>query len=219
MATGSGRSLHVFDMDGTLLRSTAVIELARHFGDHALGHEIETRGMAGRMTDREFWQATLEICEGASEADIDAAFLGAAWMDGVRETFADIRARGDVAIVVSQSPAFFVRRFALWGVHETYGSDVELGRELPEVILLASAAKVTITRDALARHGLTEQDCVAYGDSLSDVDLFRWLPRTVGVNPTPDVAALATTSYLGTDIRDAYALGRGLLATATAEAS
>jgi phosphoserine phosphatase len=212
-----GRALHVFDMDGTLLSGAATVELARHFGRLDAGTAVEARYHAGTISDNEFWQTLLDICGEASEAELDAAFQGAPWMHGVAETFADIRARGETAIVISQSPAFFVRRLEAWGAHETYGSQVEIGIPLAEDATLTADAKVAITEAALARLRLGPEQCVAYGDSGSDVGLFRWLPHTVAVNATPAIAELATAHYTGADLSAAYALGRGLLSAASTE--
>jgi phosphoserine phosphatase len=209
---GAARCLHVFDMDGTLLRSTATIELARHLGQLEGGQEIEELWFEGKITDTEFWLRLLDMCKGASGADIDEAFDNAPWMAGIAETFADIRSRGEAVIVISQSPAFFVRGLERWGAHETYGSAVELGRPLSDSATLLSETKVKITESALAIRNLSAQQCVAYGDSSSDLGLFATLPHTVAVNPTPELEALAATRYVGTDIREAYSLGRQLIA-------
>jgi len=198
-------------MDGTLLRSTATIELARHLGQLEGGQEIEERWFEGKITDTEFWLRLLDMCEGASAADIDEAFHNAPWMTGIEETFADIRSRGEAVIVISQSPAFFVRGLERWGAHETYGSAVELGLPLSESATLLAETKVAITESALAIRNLSAQQCVAYGDSSSDLGLFATLPHTVAVNPTPKLDALAATRYVGTDIREAYSLGRQLI--------
>ena len=209
--SGHGRRLHVFDMDGTLLRGAATIELARHFGKPTVGQDIESRWLAGSISDQEFWQILLDICAEATEADLDAAFQSACWMTGIVDVFTDIRARDEIAIVITQSPAFFARRLQRWGASETYGSDVEVGRPLPPSATLLPEDKVRITKDVLGRHRLTEHACVAYGDSSSDLDLFAWLPHAVAVNPSPAVAELASASYVGTDLREAYSIGRGLL--------
>ena len=217
VANGSGRVLHVFDMDGTLLSGAAVIVLARHFDKLDLGEDVEARYLAGAVSDTEFWQTLLDICGAASEADLDAAFHAAPWMRGVAETFADIRARGEIAIVISQSPTFFVRRLEAWGAHETYGSRVEIGVPLADDATLTVDAKVAITEAALARYDLSPEECVAYGDSGSDVGLFRWLPHTVAVNAAPAITELAAAHYTGTDLAEAYALGRALLAAVPSE--
>ncbi|MDP9888663.1 HAD family hydrolase [Pseudarthrobacter enclensis] len=202
-------------MDGTLLRSTATIELARQLGQLEGGQEIENLWFEGKITDNEFWLRLLDMCDGASDADLDEAFNNAPWMTGIAETFADIRSRGEAVIVISQSPAFFVRGLERWGAHETYGSAVELGLPLSESATLLAETKVTITEAALAIRNLSVQQCVAYGDSSSDLGLFATLPHTVAVNPAPALEALASTRYVGTDIREAYSLGRQLIASRT----
>lgn len=207
--------LHVFDLDGTLLRGTASIELARQMGRLDAGEEIEQQWVDGRISDDDFWLRLLEICQSASAADLQGAFDNAPWMDGVAEVFADIKARGEAAIVISQSPSFFVRGLETWGASETYGSTVEVGQPLGESVTLRPMAKVTITRSALAARDLQVTDCVVYGDSTSDIELFKTFPHSVAVNATPVVAALAAASYVGTDIREAYALGRRLLSGKT----
>jgi phosphoserine phosphatase len=71
---------------------------------------------------------------------------------------------------------------------------------------------VEITLDVVKRLGLSLSDCVAYGDSTSDVELFRELRRTVAVNATPATKALAAKAYEGHDMWEAYQIGRALLA-------
>lgn len=207
--------LHVFDMDGTLLRGTATVELARQMRQLEVGEEIERRWSDGSISDNEFWLKLLEICQHATAADLQNAFDKAPWMDGIAQTFADIKARGEDAIVISQSPTFFVRGLELWGASETYGSTVELGQSLGNSATLMPMVKVTITASALAERNLSPIDCVVYGDSSSDLELFRTFPNSVAVNPTPVLASLAATRYVGTDIREAYALGRQLISRTT----
>lgn len=213
----SGCVLHVFDMDGTLLRGAATLELARHFGEPAIGEAIESRWLAGRISDREFWETLLDICGEASEADLDAAFHQSPWMSGIAEVFGDIRARGETAIVISQSPGFFVDRLQRWGADETYGSDIDIGRPVLDGATLSADAKVAITKAALDRLGQAPEACVAYGDGTSDLDLFGWLPHTVAVNSSPVIAELAAAAYTGTDMREAYRVGRQLLASDPAD--
>jgi phosphoserine phosphatase len=68
----------------------------------------------------------------------------------------------------------------------------------------------------MERYGVGQDDCVAYGDSASDIPLFRRLRNTVAVNGTNSLKAVAAASYDGTDLRGAYQRGRGLLEERTA---
>jgi phosphoserine phosphatase len=72
--------------------------------------------------------------------------------------------------------------------------------------VLSAAAKVLIADRLCAKFGLTRDDCVAYGDSLSDKDLFGVVPVSVAVNADRHLSGLATHSYVGKDLWDAYEL-------------
>ena len=56
--------------------------------------------------------------------------------------------------------------------------------------------------------GVTRAECVAYGDSLSDKDLFSAVPVSVAVNADRHLTGLATHSYMGMDLWEAYELVR-----------
>jgi Haloacid Dehalogenase superfamily, subfamily IB, phosphoserine phosphatase-like len=208
--------LHVFDMDGTLLRGAASVEIARHLGTYEEADRIEQAWLRGEITDAGFWERMLPLWAGMTEADIDAAFAAAAWIDGVREVFSDIRRRGEHIAVISQSPHFFVRRLEGWGAHRTYGTDVVPHEPQREVRMLTRQHKVDITMTLIEELGITEKECVAYGDSTSDTLLFERLPYSVGVNCSPLLRETATVCFDGDDIRGAYELGRQLLEGARA---
>lgn len=203
--------LHVFDMDGTLLRGAGSVELARHLGTYEPADRIERAWLRGEITDVQFWERMLPLWADVSDAEIDAAFAASAWMDGVREVFDDIRSRGEHIAVISQSPHFFVRRLEAWGAHRTFGSDVVPNTPTRKERLLTLQHKVDITLALLDELGITDQECVAYGDSTSDTLLFARLPYCVGVNCTARLREHATVCFEGDDIRGAYALGRQLL--------
>lgn len=72
--------------------------------------------------------------------------------------------------------------------------------------VLSAAAKVLIADRLCVEFGVSRDDCVAYGDSLSDKDLFATVPVSVAVNSDRHLAGLATHSYVGRDLWDAYEL-------------
>lgn len=203
--------LHVFDLDGTLLRGAASVELSRHLGTFEPANAIEAGWLAGEIDERGFWERMVPLWEGVAESEVDAAFAGAAWIAGVREVFADVVARGERAIAISQSPHFFVRRLQGWGVYRAYGSRV--GPDVPagQWRTLTGEDKVAITRAVLDELGLAEDGCVAYGDSGSDMELFARLRHSVAVNATPALRERAAVVYDGDDLWEAYTLGRDLL--------
>ncbi|MEU7045729.1 HAD-IB family phosphatase [Streptomyces varsoviensis] len=202
--------LHLFDMDGTLLYgSAAAIEISRQLGLEREIAELEGAFLAGGMTPPEFAVQACELWGELREEQVAAAFANAPWLAGIREVWAEIRARGERCAVISLSPSFFVERLLDWGVDEARGSrwpSVPFREPVDPAGILDVAAKVRIADELCERFGLTRADCVAYGDSMSDVALFAALPVSVAVNADHHVRDSATHAYTGRDLREAYEL-------------
>ncbi|WP_438487014.1 HAD family hydrolase [Streptomyces sp. S186] len=205
--------LHLFDMDGTLLHgSAAAVEISRQLGLDREIAELEREFAAGALTPAGFAQRACALWAAElTEAQVAAAFEGAPWLAGIRDVWADIRARGERCAVISLSPGFFVERLLAWGVDTAHGSRwpaVPLREPLEPAGILSSSAKVRITDELCARYGLTRDDCVAYGDSMSDSELFAVVRESVAVNADHHVSGLAKYAYTGRDLREAYELVR-----------
>ncbi|MEC4015775.1 HAD family hydrolase [Streptomyces sp. H27-D2] len=204
--------LHLFDLDGTLLYgSAAPVEISRQLGLVEEIGELE-RAFAGRLLPPpEYARLVRELWADLTVEQVAAAFDGAPWLAGIREVWADIRARGERCAVISLSPNFFVERLLGWGADATYGSrfpTVPFREPVDLAGILAPAAKVRIADELCAKFGLTRADCVAYGDSMSDVELFGALPMSVAMNADHHVSDLASHTYTGRDLREAYELVR-----------
>ncbi|MFI7020009.1 HAD family hydrolase [Streptomyces sp. NPDC050164] len=200
--------LHVFDMDGTLLRgTTASLEIARRLGclpdllrleaDFAAG-AVDTRGFAAEIC-RLWHELTPELA-----ADV---FARAPWIDGLAHVLADIRRRGERSIVVTMSPDFFANRLRAYGIDEVVASrfpPLPLRAAPDPAGILTPADKVTAVERVRTALGLTRDSCIAYGDSGSDIPLFQELNHTVAVNADHALRALARYQYDGNDLRVAY---------------
>jgi len=204
--------LHVFDMDGTLLhRTTAGLEIARRLGCLQDLLDLEASFAAGTIDTRAFSAATAALWQGITIEVVAEVFRASPWIGGLPEVLADVRKRGEHSLVITMSPDFFAEQLLDLGVDEVAASrfpPLPL-REIPDPVgILTPADKVTIVAATLARHGLTAEQCVAYGDSGSDIPLFRWLPYTVAVNAAAELDELAAIRYQGADLREAYRLAR-----------
>ncbi|MEV4944494.1 HAD-IB family phosphatase [Streptomyces sp. NPDC053755] len=210
--SGNGRRLHLFDLDGTLIRgSAAAVEISRQLGLSkeiaALEEDFLLRGMA----PDEFAVQAHALWSELTTEQVTAAFEGAPWLSGIREVWADIRAQGDRCAVISLSPDFFVERLLDWGADATHGSRwpaVPFTQPIHRPGILNAKAKVDIAHRLCAEFGVPLEDCVAYGDSMSDAALFAVVPETVAVNADHHLADLSRHSYTGADLREAYALVR-----------
>jgi phosphoserine phosphatase len=209
-------NLHVFDMDGTLLKgSSASLQIARHLGCATELAALEARFAAGEIDTRGFAAAIHGLWGSLTGTAVAAVFGASPWLDGIAGVCADIRKRGERSVVITMSPDFFARHLLELGFDEVVASRfpaLPFAEPLDPGGILTPADKVRVVDEVRARHGLPHSRCVAYGDSLSDAPLFRRLAKTVAVNADHHLAELAAASYRGDDLAGAYALGRGLLA-------
>ncbi len=203
--------LHVFDMDGTLLTGSACLEISRAIGLYDETRAIEEAWVRGELSDNGFWERCLPLWDGLSEAQIDLAFEQTPWLIGVQAVFSDIRLRQENSVVISQSPKFFVERLRRWGAGHAFGAMVSPGNAGGADQMISSQDKLRITQALLHELGLTQNDCVAYGDSASDLALFEALDHTVAVNAKAVIRQLASIAYDGPDLWQAYLAGRQLL--------
>jgi phosphoserine phosphatase len=209
--------LHVFDLDGTLLREgTASTALARQLGRLPEWHALEFSYSRGDMSVVSF-AAGLDRLWGLLTADdVRAAFNAARWIDGIPEVLADIAGRGEYSAVVTMSPDFFAHHLMAIGLHAAEGSrfpDVPFRHPIDPNGILAPATKVRLVDELRGRYGLSRSDCVAYGDSESDLPLFRVIPLSIGVNADPHLDGMTTLDYRGNDLREAYRRVRSAIDT------
>lgn len=214
-------ALHVLDLDGTLLHgTTSNLEIARARGDLEVLLAMEAAFAAGTMTTREFSAELHRLWHDLTAAEVAEIVTASPWLEGIAEVCADIAERGERSMLITMSPNFFAESALTFGVDVVHAS---VFPPLPFTLAfdpegtLQPEDKVRLVEAELAAAGLSTRACVAYGDSRSDVPLFQRLEHTVGVNPDATLAAIAATTYRGTDLREAYALGRALLDTADRE--
>lgn len=187
------------------------MEISRQLGLSAEIAALEAEFLVGGLAPDEFAVRARELWAGLTTAQVEAAFVGAPWMDGIREVWADIRKEGDYCAVISLSPDFFVERLLGWGVHAAHGSRwpvLPFTEPVDRAGILDPAAKVKIADRLCAEFGVTLDDCVAYGDSMSDAEIFAAVSRAVAVNADHHLAGLATHAYSGGDLREVYELVR-----------
>lgn len=202
--------LHLFDLDGTLLHgTTAPVEISRQLGLEAETVALDRAIAEGRIGPPEYAAQVYDLWADLTEAHVRAAFEAAPWLARIREVWAQMRSAGEYCAVVSLSPSFFVELLLDWGAHAAHGSRfpaVPFTQPVDPSGVLSAAAKVTIADRLCTEFGVSRADCVAYGDSSSDRELFAVVPVSVAVNADAHLTGLATHSYTGRDLWDAYAL-------------
>lgn len=202
--------LHLFDLDGTLMYgSAAPVEISRQLGLTDEIARLEQAFAAQEIGPHEFSLAAQKLWADLTPAHVRTAFDGAPWMSGIREVWQEIRERGDYCAVISLSPSFFVELLLEWGAHAAHGSvfpEVPFTRPVDVAGILTPEGKVAVADRLCAQFGLERSDCVAYGDSSTDLALFEAVPRSVAVNARSYLVEKATHVYEGRDLREAYQL-------------
>ncbi|MEU0270265.1 HAD-IB family phosphatase [Streptomyces sp. NPDC006307] len=204
--------LHVFDMDGTLLRgTTAGLEIARRLGCLPELVRLEAAFAAGAVDTRGFASELCGLWRGLAAETVADVFAGAPWIGGLAEVVADIRERGEHSAVITMSPDFFAGRLTALGVDQVVASGfppLPLRTAPDPARILTPADKVLVMDRIRTALGLDRDSCVAYGDSGSDIPLFLELTHTVAVNAGSALRRLARHRYDGDDLREAYQAAR-----------
>lgn len=208
-------ALHVFDMDGTLLRDTSACQrIATVHGTEADLVLLDERFVAGEIDGYQFAAAIHELWQGLSPDAVRTAFTGSSWMNGITEVCADIRERGERSAVITMSPDFFANHLTAYGFDTVVASRfpaLPFAAPVDPAAILTPEHKVEVVDDLLELYQVDPSRCVAYGDSMSDLPLFRHLTATVAVNATAHLAGMAAAEYRGDDLVEAYRLGRAQL--------
>lgn len=207
--------LHVFDLDGTLLRgTTASIEIARTNGTLSDLHALEADFAAGALDTKGFAQAIGALWRGLDDATVEAAFCTAPFMSGIERVITDISERGERSALITMTPTFFADKLTRFGFDHIAGSvfpALPLAQAPNPDRILVPESKVLITNELLTHYSFDRSDCVAYGDSLSDMPLFATLTHTVAINANEALSARSSMHYRGDDLWAAYSEARSLV--------
>ncbi len=207
--------LHVFDMDGTLLHGTSANEeIARELGRSAEIQTLDEALIGGEISAHDYAAAVCDVLyHDLTDETVHAVFHRSPWLHGMADVVADITARGERCAVITMSPLFFADKLRDAGFGDVHGAafpQLPMGKGASVAGILTRGDKVRITAELLTRYDLDHDRCIAYGDSATDVPLFRFLRKTVAVNATRELSELATVSLRGTDL---WAIYQGARAT------
>jgi phosphoserine phosphatase len=110
------------------------------------------------------------------------------------------------------SPDYFAEQFLDFGFDAVFASRFPRSAELPldESAILTPEDKPRLAERFCAEHGLTLQDAIAYGDSMSDVFLFDEVGFRISVNGDHHLAERSDIAVRGTDLLLAYQAARRL---------
>lgn len=208
-------ALHVFDMDGTLLRgSTAAIEICRRIGRLEPLAELERGFAAEEISAAAFALDMRALWEDLTVELVAEVVADAPWISGIDDVCRDISERGERSMLITMSPDFFAQHLGERGIDVVRASrfpPLPFAGPVDPAGILNPVDKVRLAEAERAALDLPRHACVAYGDSMSDLPLFGVLENTVAVNGDEELERAARVAYRGDDLREAYAHGRVLL--------
>ena len=210
----TSRRVAIFDVDGTIFRSSLLIQVVNRLIEHG-AFPKETRQVYEREYER--WLNR----EGDYEEYIDAvvkAFVGhlkgihySALADAAeevveeqwkrvyrytRDLLKDLKKRGYFLLAVSHSPKTVLDKFCpRLGFNKTYGTLYETGpqelftgRVIDEHLILNKAA---IVRRAVGKENLTLAYSIGVGDTESDISFLELVAKPICFNPNAKLYRVA----------------------------
>jgi len=200
------RKVAVFDVDGTIFRSSLFIELAEELISQGIFNESvrgryakEQRAWLDRKGDYEAYinalvGVFLEEIRGVHYKDFQEAAKRVVDRKAdrvyryTRDLVKDLRARGYFLLAISQSPKsvldHFCRRF---GFHKVYGRIYEIGPgdrftgAVEDLHLIGN--KANIVKRAVEKENLTLKGSVGVGDTEGDIAFLELVEKPICFNP------------------------------------
>lgn len=203
--------LTVFDLDGTLIPKTTVcVHLAEWMGHLDVVHDLERRYAAHEISNTEVAAFDAPHYAGLSLHDVGRRLDSIPSIAGIADTVEALRGRGMEVLLATVTWRFAAEHFA-----RRYGFDAVCGCEMDvdgDGRLAGAVARHIEAEDKLAfvaeyaaARGISLDECVAIGDSRSDLPLFGAVGLAIALNATPAAAAAAHVAIETDDLRDVLA--------------
>ena len=194
-----------FDLDGTLLPDNSVsLWLAERMGHAQEMKQLEDRFRSGEISNVDIADASAGWFRGSRTRDIWAFLAQARWIRGIQPTLDTLKARG-LSVVLGT----ITWRIAGDFLRDRHGFDEVSGTEMEvrDEVLTGHITryfdeydKRRFVEEACSARGFSLEECVAVGDSRSDIPLFRVVGRAIAFNGTEAARAAAHVSVDGPDI-------------------
>lgn len=202
----SPRPVAAFDIDGTVFRSSLLIELVERLIQKGIfpaevrkEYEDAERDWRDRTGDYEPFARKVvgvfaKYAKGAPYGEVaDAAGevieeKKARTYRYTRDLIADLKRRGYYLLAISHSPKFIVDGFAYeLGFHKSYGTFYATGAtnrftgEIEDEHIIMN--KAAILSRAVEKEGLALKNSVGVGDTESDITMLSLVDRPIAFNP------------------------------------
>lgn len=193
-----------FDMDGTLIRNTDSVRYLCMLNDRLSELEIiEQLESSNEISwiEADFLKA--KLISGLKLKDIHGRFDDSVKLiSNLELVLTYLRSAGIKSVIVTAGPiqvANIIKE--KFGFDDLYGSLYEIEKqEFTGRILthLSGEGKVNSLNDFCAKNDISPNQCIAIGDSGSDIEIFKKCGRSIALNYTDDLMEKAS-EYIRTD--------------------
>lgn len=206
---GSNRwRLVSFDLDGTLVRRTSVSQhLADRLGHGVLMAELERRYATGEISNSVVAEETARSYRGIPLPELVEKLGDIPCIEGIDSTLTTLRERGIECLLGTVTGSFAAEEFGRrHGFAAVSGTEIELdsvGIPTGEVKRhFDERDKLEFVAAYCKANHLDLADCIAVGDSRSDVPLFGAVGFSVALNATPQAREAASVAIDTEDLTD-----------------
>jgi phosphoserine phosphatase len=204
--------LACFDLDGTLVQATSISQhLADHFGQSAQMAELERRYAAGDITNAVVADEQAAMYGGMPLAQVVEALDDVPCIEGIDATVDTLRKQGLDSLLCTVTWSFAAEEFCKrHGFAKGSGTQIDLesdGTLTGKVRRYFDEwDKLEFVRSYCAEAGVELGDCIAIGDSRSDVPLFEAVGFSIAINATEQARKAASVTLNTGDLTDVLAL-------------
>jgi len=193
--------LVVFDLDGTLKQARdPYVYLHRHLGTLAESDKFTERGLSGEIPYEEWLRLDAGLWTGTSRARLEELMRANPYLPGARETVAALKANGARVAIISTGPLFHAEMVAAeLGIGPVQGNEVIFAERAGVAVVTGEVRahvcfyeKGPAVERLQAELGVDPTECIAVGDGVTDIPMFKHVAVGIAVYPgKPEVAAAA----------------------------
>ena len=204
--------LACFDLDGTLVRGTTVSQhLADRFGQSEQMAGLERRYATGEISNSVVAEETGRSYRGIALPQVVSKLSDIACIEGIDFTLATLRERGVESLLGTVTWSFAAEEFGRrHGFAAVSGTEIELDLHgIPTGNVkrhFDEWDKLEFIRNYCREKGVALAECIAIGDSRSDIPIFEAVGFSIAINATPEARAAASVTLDTEDLTDVLAL-------------
>jgi phosphoserine phosphatase len=199
--------LAIFDLDGTLKQvRDPYVFLHKRLGTWEAAQAFSARGMAGELSYDDWLRLDVALWKGVSRTTMEEYFREDPYLPGARQTIRALKDGGVQIALISTGPSVHAEQVQdELGLDRVFANQIlfedgrATGQACTHVPEMGKALIVARLQDEL---GVAPGECLAVGDSPSDIDMFRQVRLGIAVNPSSEEVREAAGLLLeGQDLR------------------